>query len=136
MAYPGTPEYEIRYDPYTGRQYYVPKEPAAAGVGAAQKSDIVKVNGRGGAEAYRIAPNSSVLLLDSTAPILWLKTTDGAGYPTLDAYDIAPHVEPAQAGPDDRIEEIDHRLRKIENLLEVITGGKSDIAEAGTGAGE
>ena len=42
---------------------------------------IVRVSGRPGAEAYQMAPNSEVLLLDETAPIVWLKTTDGAGYP-------------------------------------------------------
>ncbi len=38
-------------------------------------------------------PNSSILLLDETAPIVWLKMTDGAGYPTLNPYDIAPHQD-------------------------------------------
>ena len=43
-----------------------------------QRTEVVKVNGEGGAKAYQMPPNSSVLLLGETAPIVWLKTTDGA----------------------------------------------------------
>lgn len=41
-----------------------------------QRQEVIRVNGRNGAEAYQMAPNSSILLLDETAPIVWLKTTD------------------------------------------------------------
>ena len=34
------------------------------------KSEIIKVNGKGGAEAYQMGVNSSALLLDETAPIV------------------------------------------------------------------
>lgn len=30
---------------------------------------VIKVNGRNGAEAYQMSPNSSVLLLDESAPV-------------------------------------------------------------------
>ena len=36
----------------------------------AQKQEVVRVNGRNGANAYQMAPNSSILLLDETAPII------------------------------------------------------------------
>lgn len=75
-------------------------------------SRVVRVSGRPGAEAFQMAPNSEVLLLDETAPIVWLKTTDGAGYPRLTAYDITAHEE----------EQIDYksleeRISKLEELL-------------------
>lgn len=54
---------------------------------------VVRVSGKPGAEAYQMAPNSEVLLLDETQPVVWLKTTDGAGYPRLTAYDITVHEE-------------------------------------------
>ena len=57
------------------------------------KQEVVRVNGKNGAEAFQMLPNSSILLLDETAPIVWLKTTDGAGYPTITPYDISPHVD-------------------------------------------
>lgn len=61
----------------------------------------------------QLGPNSSMLLLDESAPLVWLAQTDGAGYKTLTAYDITPHVEPAPAD----IKSIEDRLRKIEEML-------------------
>lgn len=54
------------------------------------KQQVVRVNGYGGANAYQLPPNSSVLLLDTSAPIVWLKTTDGASYATVTGYNISP----------------------------------------------
>ena len=43
------------------------------------RGQITRVNGKNGAEAFRMAQNSSALLLDENDPIVWLATTDGAG---------------------------------------------------------
>ena len=50
---------------------------SAAGGPQAFMGQVTRVNGKGGAEAFRMAPNSSVLLMDEHDPIVWLKTTDG-----------------------------------------------------------
>jgi len=34
--------------------------------------DIIQVNGEAGARNFRMAPNSTALLLDKTASIIWL----------------------------------------------------------------
>lgn len=138
------PEYEIRYDPYTGRQYWVPKGaqgiPQTVGAttpGAqtsAGRSGIIRVKGRPGAETFAMGPNEDALLLDETAPIVWLKRTDGAGYPSLDAYDLSPHEE-TKAEPDgeDHYNALEKRIEKLEKLAEVITnGGESDSSKAGS----
>lgn len=78
-----------------------------------QKQEVVQVSGRNGAEMYQMGPNSSALLLDSTAPIVWLKVTDGAGYPTITAYDIALHQEPKQVD----LSAIEERLLKLEEKI-------------------
>lgn len=125
------PEYEIQYDPYTGRPIYMPKT-------ARPQQDITSVNGKAGADKYQMGPNSKVLLLDTTQPVVWLKVTDGAGYATLDGYDLTPHVEKTpESEARDMVADLDKRLSKIETLLEVITnGGKPDTAEAGGAGGE
>lgn len=74
---------------------------------------ITRVNGEGGAKAYQMAPNSSVLLLDETAPIVWLKSTDGAGYPNLVPYTITPY-EPEPA-PD--INALIERINRLEEQI-------------------
>ena len=80
---------------------------------AEARPQVVRVNGRNGAEAYQMPANASVLLLDETAPIIWLKQTDGAGYPTLAAYDISPHQE--APAPDMR--SLEERITKLEEAM-------------------
>lgn len=77
-----------------------------------QKTEVVRVNGRNGAEAYQLAPNSSILLLDESSPIVWLKTTDGAGYPTLTPYKIEPFIEQNTS-----LQSLESRIARIEEML-------------------
>ena len=88
-----------------------------------QNQEVVKVNGRGGAEAYQLSPNSSALLLDTTAPMVWLVQTDGAGYKSLIAYDITPHKEEA---PEDHYKTLEERIAKLEEAV----NGKSNTTNA------
>ena len=82
----------------------------------APRYEIIQVNGRNGAEAFQLAPNSRVLLLDETAPIVWLKTTDGAGYPTLTPYNISP-AQTQEQKDSSRIDAIEKRLAELEVLI-------------------
>lgn len=104
----GTPSY--------GNPYNIP---APAQIPAV-KTEIVSVNGRNGAEMYRMAPDSSALLLDGNDPIIWFVKTDGAGYKTIIPYDIKPHEEKQQIdqqGIEDRFKDFDERLKAIEEAL-------------------
>ena len=74
---------------------------------------IVKVNGINGANAYQLMPNSSILLLDETAPRLFLAQTDGAGYKTILAYKLEPYVEEKQP----ELSEIVDRITKLEETV-------------------
>lgn len=89
-----------------------------------QPCNITKVSGENGAKAFGMAPNSSALLLDETAPLVWLKTTDGAGYPTLTPYTITPY----QAAPPVDVNSLENRVKRLEEML----NDKSDS----TGNGE
>lgn len=80
---------------------------------AAQKCEIIKVNGRGGAEAFQMAANSSILLLDETQPLVWLKATDGAGYPVITPYSITPY----QPEPPVDTKSLEARVSRIEEML-------------------
>lgn len=74
---------------------------------------IIKVNGTNGANAFQLSPNSSILLLDESAPRLFLKQTDGAGYPTITAYKLEPYVEEKQP----ELSDILARLNKLEETV-------------------
>ena len=119
MGYFGNP-YQMGYNPYSG---YAPASPQN-GAGAMQgfAGQITRVNGRNGADALRLAPNSSVLLMDENDPIVWLKVTDGAGYATVTPYSIAPY----QAATPVDVNSLEERVKRLEDKL----NAKSDDANA------
>lgn len=55
-----------------------------------QGGQIIRVNGENGARAFSMPPNSAAILLDENMDIFYLKSTDGAGYPTINAYEFKP----------------------------------------------
>ena len=75
---------------------------------------IQKVNGRQGAESYRMGSNSQALLLDESNPIVWLVQTNELGFKTINGFDLVPHVETSQ---EDSMKNIEDRLKKIEEML-------------------
>lgn len=96
----------------------------------ALRQEVITVNGKNGAEAYQMAPNSSILLLDETAPIVWLKTTDGASYPTITGYTITP-IKPQVAETSDTNElfiGLEERIKKLEEII----NAKSDVVKTKT----
>lgn len=98
------------------------------GATAQPKQEVVRVSGRNGAEAYQMPSNSSILLLDETAPIIWLKTTDGAGYPTLTPYKIEPYVE-KKIDTNDMFKALEKRILKLEEAMNN-NNGKSNTSNA------
>lgn len=91
-----------------------------------QRYEIIKVNGENGARAFNLPPNSSILLLDETQPIVWLAQADGAGYKTVTPYTITPF----QAEPPVDTKSLEQRVARLEELL----NGKSDTSNARTKA--
>lgn len=81
--------------------------------GYTQRAEIVRVNGENGARAYQLPPNSSALMLDENEPLVWLKTTDGAGYPSLTPYTIAPYTPPTSANTGD----LEARVKRLEEMF-------------------
>lgn len=58
-----------------------------------QQSDLQFVNGRESVDVYPMAPNSKVLLMDSTMPRFYIKQTDASGMATVTAYDFTAASE-------------------------------------------
>ena len=80
---------------------------------AQQQTQVVRVNGEAGARTYQIGPNSSAMLLDESGTMVWLVTTDGAGYKTVGAYDITPHQQPAAVDYSD----LETRIKRLEDMI-------------------
>ena len=118
-------DYDIKYDAF-GRPYYVPKEAQAPAV---PTMSVITAKGKKGAEDFKML--GQALILDSTQPVLWYKSVEANGTETLDGYDLSPHEEPPEDNGEGKYNELEQRLKKIEDLLEVIANGgsKPDLAE-------
>lgn len=86
-----------------------------------QQQQVIQVHGEEGAKAYQLPPNSSTLLLDEAQSVVWLKTTDGAGYPTVTGYEIQPIKTKVQK----EYTSLEERIKRIEDD---IYGGQSDTS--------
>lgn len=94
-----------QYQTFQQNQNYLPAQ------------QIIQANGRASIDALRMAPNSSVLIADATAPIVWKCVSDGIGNVTAEPFDISPHKE---APPVDNVSllaivtELNDRLTRLE----------------------
>ena len=62
------------YNPQMNNQQIFPQE---------QPQNLIRVNGIDGAKAYQMNANSTVALFDSNEDIMYIKNTDGAGFPSI-----------------------------------------------------
>lgn len=92
------------------------------------RQEVIRVNGAGGANAYQLMPNSSALLLDETAPIVWLVTTDGAGFKTTQPYEIKPYTPQTPVDANS----LEERIARLEAKIYA----QSDVAAAGANKSE
>lgn len=91
---------------------YTPMMPYGYGA-IPQQQTVIRVNGENGARALNIAPRSSALALDENAPIVWLITSDDAGYKTIKPYGITEY----QPEPPIDMKAICDRLTKLEERM-------------------
>ena len=115
------------------QQQPVQPQPAQA-ANALPPQQVLQANGKASIDALRMAPNSSVLIMDTTAPIVWLCASDGLGNVSSTPYDIKAHQEPAVAAAAD----LESRLTAVEGTVntilarweELTNGGKPDAQGA------
>ena len=84
-----------------------------------QRYEVNKVNGKQGVDAFALAPNSEVILLDTSAPLIWYVQTDSNGARTATPYTITQYVPepPLDAGY------VNNALRSIMDRLDKLDGG-------------
>ena len=82
MAYNGG--FPVNYQPYVAQQYqqqYVPQQPQQ------NASNLIWVQGEAGAKSYLVAPNTTVQLWDSENNVIYLKSADVSGMPSIKVLD-------------------------------------------------
>ena len=86
---------------------------------------ILQANGKGSIDQLKLAPNSSVLIADSTAPIIWKCVSDSLGNVSSQAFDVTPHKDEEELRRetlDQRIDAIELQLKRIEEMLPQASG--------------
>lgn len=87
------------------------------------RDGLIRVTGMDGARAYQMPPNSAVALFDGGQDIFYVKTTDGAGFPTIRAYSFAPLQEQAALQAPDYV-----TRTEFNELKEMILSGKQPVS--------
>lgn len=96
------------------------------GVAQQPVNGLIPVNGRGGADAYPLPPNSAVALFDENEDIMFIKKTDGAGFPTVLSYRFEPLEQPAPEGAVTR-DEFDRLVAAVEKLTKEAGNGEQPV---------
>lgn len=74
------------YQPmYQQQQQY--QQPYQVAQPAQQNAGIIWVQGEAGAKSYLVAPNTTVQLWDSEAQVIYLKSADASGMPSMKVLD-------------------------------------------------
>lgn len=82
------------------------------------QQQIIQVNGKASVDTIQLAPNSSLLAMDTTAPIVWMCVSDGVGKVTSTPYDITVHQEK----PPVDISGVEERLANVEKAISELEG--------------
>lgn len=90
------------YNPYINPYYQVPnnqqmQQPMLptqmSGTPQQNNQGLIWVSGEVGAKSYLVAPNSTVMLMDSESESFFIKSTDNAGMPTIRTFDYKERVQ-------------------------------------------
>lgn len=94
-----------------------------------QNNGLLWVQGEAGAKSYLVAPNTTVLLMDSEGDKFYLKSTDSSGMPRLRTFEyreVTPRADGTQKGSAGEQEpsyvtkdEFDALKRVVDGLTEV-----------------
>ena len=86
-------------------------------------TNLIFVNGLEGARGYRIRPQQTILLVDSTQSRIYLKSTDNLGIETMKTYSITEVENKETTDVETRLDKIEDNLTKI---METISNNKGD----------
>lgn len=81
MAYNNV--FPVSYQPYYQQQYQIPSMANQQNNQQQQNSGIIWVQGEAGAKSYLVAPNTTVQLWDSENQVIYLKSADASGMPSI-----------------------------------------------------
>lgn len=110
---------------YPGWQYQQPMGMPVGGMYPAKSVEgLVRVTGLDGAKAYQLPPNSSMPLFDGNNDLFYLKTTDGAGFPTIRTFRFEPVENPQPAASEVTRAEFADLVQQVMELKGMVGNGE------------
>ena len=117
------------------------------GYGAQQNSilpaqTIPKANGKSSIDQIRMYPGSSALVMDTTAPIVWMCVSDDLGNVSSTPFDIKPHEQTQtqqvadQSNMATMVSILSTMTDKLNQIVEVLNAKSNDGGADGAKAGE
>lgn len=108
-------------------QYYNPQMNNQQFFQQEQPQSLIRVNGIDGAKAYQMSANSTVALFDSNEDIMYVKTTDGAGFPSVRSFKFVEMTNETK-----KTETVDYISRQEfeEFKKELMNNGKQSISRS------
>lgn len=98
-----------------------------------QPQSLIRVNGIEGAKAYQMPANSTVALFDNNEDILYIKNTDGAGFPIIRIFkfDEVTEITKSEEKKDyiSRKEFEEFKKELMNNGKQSISRSKSNLAD-------
>ena len=87
---------------------------------------VLQVDGKASIDKIRMSPNSSLLALDRTAPIIWLCSSDGIGNVTATPFDYTKHEDEPEITMSSLQEQLDELKSSVSQILEALKDAKSN----------
>lgn len=78
---------------------------------------ILQVTGRSGIDALKMSPNSSVLIADSSKPVIYKCLSDSLGNTNVEVYDVSLHKEEVKVETDNiqaTLKDLRTRIERLE----------------------
>ena len=120
MAYYGG--YPATYQPiYQPVQYQQPAAPSAQAA-QGQSSGLIWVQGEAAAKSYLVAPGSTVQLWDSEQKVIYLKSADASGMPSMKVLDYTirgeePEKKPPEYATKDEVAALAEKIRELKSEM-------------------
>lgn len=86
-----------------------------------QRMELTRVNGIAGAQAYQMPPNSVAALFDASTDLMYIKSTDGAGFPSIRTFAFSEQTEAPQA----QSATLDRIMTTLDEIKEALNGKQS-----------
>lgn len=100
---------QVQFNPFQQQQNILPPQ------------QILQAKGKASIDMLKMSPDSSVLIADETAPIVWKCTSDSLGNVSAIPFDITPHKDQEQKAQENLanvVADLEERLKKLEAKYE------------------